>query len=116
MNRVTFDTLWKDQFSREKELFRLNITQSKVFRNLTEMTQCRIVYEAGKIQKFTGLVCNWHKKSHWNTKGFYMYKVYRPRIRSQYDIDEDEKEESQTVKTTIKKVDQCGSVYENLAK
>ena len=49
MNRVTFDTLWKDQFSREKELFRLNITQSKVLKNLTEMTQCRIVYEAGKI-------------------------------------------------------------------
>jgi len=42
----------------------------------------------GVIKRFKPgqLICNWHKRSYWNTKGYHLYKVYKPVIQPFEDV------------------------------
>ena len=55
-----------------------------MFDSLAEQTKTRIVYEYGKQKKCKAgeVVCQWHKRSTWNYKGYHIYKSYKPVIKS----------------------------------
>lgn len=52
MSKDTFDELWHDSLTRHKEIMRNVLNQCKMFSHLSVMTQCRIIYEVGVVQKF----------------------------------------------------------------
>lgn len=58
------------------------MNQCRLFNSLTVQTQCKIIYECGRVTSFKAgdLVYKWHKRSPWNVKEYHQYRVYKPVI------------------------------------
>ena len=71
MSRDTFDRIWKVIITREKEIQKQVYCQCRIFNYLSQQTQYRIMYEAGRTVYFgrNQVVCQWHRRSPWNQRG-----------------------------------------------
>jgi hypothetical protein len=70
LSKDTFDYLMRDWMSSENQITRGILSQNKLFNNLSEQTQSRIIFN-GRTKKYepNDLVMSWHPRSPWPHKG-----------------------------------------------
>ena len=85
INRCVFYKLLQESENKEMEIHRNVLNRSIIFRSLSQWAQNHIIYECDFIKYFNpgDTLVQWHPKSRWNTKGFDIYRKFKPEILGQ---------------------------------